>query len=290
MNAEVKQLSAEWFAQRLGKITGSRVGAILGLNPYAKPESVLRDMVREYHGADPEFTGNADTERGQRHEKDAVEVLEIEEGVLIIEAPFVVHPTYDWLGASPDGYGSDGGLIECKCPRTIKSLDQVPHYVAQMQLQMHCTDTPHCWFVQWTADGSQIDKVMRDPHWIDDNLEALWAFHALYLETIASEALSKPHLEPLVKDMELDVEWVLMAEKLAEANAVMDAAKAEADKLKAWFIEYSEGQKSSGAGVTVYPTTRKTTDYKRLMKDYQVESVDAYQKETTSWSVRLNRN
>ena len=46
-----KQRSKEWFAKRIGRVTGSNVGAILGLNPYKTADDVLREMVRAYHGA-----------------------------------------------------------------------------------------------------------------------------------------------------------------------------------------------------------------------------------------------
>ena len=39
-------------------LTASSVGAALGLSPWQKPKDVLRRMVRDYYGAEPEFTGN----------------------------------------------------------------------------------------------------------------------------------------------------------------------------------------------------------------------------------------
>mgnify|MGYP000621318025 CR=1 FL=1 len=51
MNQVVKapqQLSEEWFAGRIGMVTGSRYGAVLGLSPFAKAKDVMREMVREH--------------------------------------------------------------------------------------------------------------------------------------------------------------------------------------------------------------------------------------------------
>jgi len=60
----MEQRSNEWFAARKGRITGSAVGAILGLNPWAGRNDVMRRMVREYHNQPSEFTGNSATQWG----------------------------------------------------------------------------------------------------------------------------------------------------------------------------------------------------------------------------------
>ena len=52
------QRTPAWYAARKGRVTGSSVGSILGLNPWATSDDVMRRMVREYHGAESEFKGN----------------------------------------------------------------------------------------------------------------------------------------------------------------------------------------------------------------------------------------
>ena len=51
----MEQRSTEWFAARKGRVTGSSVGAILGLSPFMSPDDVMRRMVRERNGAASEF-------------------------------------------------------------------------------------------------------------------------------------------------------------------------------------------------------------------------------------------
>lgn len=68
----VAQKSAAWHESRKMRITGSRVGAILGLSPWQKPDAVLREMVREHHGAEREFSGNIATEHGQNQDRKSV--------------------------------------------------------------------------------------------------------------------------------------------------------------------------------------------------------------------------
>ena len=62
----MEQRTPEWYEARKGRITASSVGAILGLSPHAKPDDVMRRMIREYQGLEPEFTGNTATEYGDR--------------------------------------------------------------------------------------------------------------------------------------------------------------------------------------------------------------------------------
>jgi predicted phage-related endonuclease len=68
-------------SRRVGRITASSAGAILGMAPYQKPADVMRRMVREYHGAEPEFTGNPATEYGNFHEAGAIRELEMIHGI-----------------------------------------------------------------------------------------------------------------------------------------------------------------------------------------------------------------
>jgi predicted phage-related endonuclease len=68
----MEQRSAEWHAARVGKITASRVGAILGNSPYKTRDDVMREMVREALGAELEFTGNVATEYGTANEINAM--------------------------------------------------------------------------------------------------------------------------------------------------------------------------------------------------------------------------
>ena len=63
-----EQRSPAWFEKRKGRVTGSIVGAILGLSPYMTRADAMRSMVRAAIGAPSEFTGNVATEYGTMHE------------------------------------------------------------------------------------------------------------------------------------------------------------------------------------------------------------------------------
>jgi putative phage-type endonuclease len=199
----MEQRSAEWFSARKGRVTGSAVGAILGLNPYMTADDVLRRMVREYHGAESEFTGNAATEYGTFHEAGAVFEYQLETGQSVTECGFFADE--DWLGASPDGLVGVMGLIEIKCPFSqrdkvppeLKTAAEQPHYYAQMQIEMLCADREWCDFFQWSPNGTKLETVTRDESWIATHLPELKAFHARYL----SELGNKAHLEPRRREL-----------------------------------------------------------------------------------------
>jgi putative phage-type endonuclease len=152
----------------------------------------MRRMVRAHRGLPSEFVGNIATMWGTNHEEEAREAFEYDQGIQVEPASFVVHPTLDWLGASPDGYVRDYALLEIKCPfglrdkpkpAPFKSINIQPHYYAQMQIQMYCTDRISCYFFQWTPYDQKLEIVDYDPKWIEENLPKLEAFYEEFLET-----------------------------------------------------------------------------------------------------------
>ena len=225
------QRSPEWFQARVGRVTGSSVGAILGLSPYQTRADVLRAMVRAYHGAPSEFTGNVATAWGTAMEPQARADYEMDTTQGVKEAGFVTFE--DWLGASPDGYIGRNGLVEFKCPYGIrnesptkfKTLHDQPHYNAQIQVQLFVTNRQWCHFYQWTPYGSDFLVCRRDNDWLATNIPALRQFHAEYL----SELDNEDHLAPLRVTVDTPEAHKLVAEydQLAEAIGLAEERKKE---------------------------------------------------------------
>lgn len=193
-----KQRSAEWFEKRKGRVTGSAVGAILGMNPWMTQDDVMRRMVREYHGAESEFQGNAATAYGQAHEDQAIFDYQLETGLDVQECGFFEYG--DWLGASPDGLVGKNAVIEVKCPYSLrnggeyKTAGMQAHYYAQMQIEMLCTGRTVCHFWQWSpVQAPLLEIVPMDSEWLEASLPELRAFHERYLQEIKNPA---KHLEP----------------------------------------------------------------------------------------------
>lgn len=204
-----QQHTPQWHKERIGRITGSRIGAILGLSPWQKPADILRAMVREYHGAESEFTGNPATLHGTANEQRALLAFMRETGLSVEQCGFF--PYGDRMGASPDGLTSDGGVLELKVPYGLrnggdfKPLADQPHYSAQVQMEMLATGRKHAYFAQYVApkgdplahdyvpEQIKIERVEADPAWIDTHLPAINEFYQWYL----AELDNPEHLEPL---------------------------------------------------------------------------------------------
>jgi putative phage-type endonuclease len=214
---EVKapQKSIEWFNARKSRITGSIAGAVLGLNPFMTAADAMRTMVREYHGAEREFTGNVATEWGTFNEDGAAYEFQLLTGLDVEECGFFEYG--DWLGASPDGLIEDHAVIEIKCPFGIASKpnpvfknikEEMPHYYAQIQLEMLCANKTLCYFFQWTPHGHDLQEYRIDHFWGSENLPKLRAFHDLFLKEISN----KDHLEPKLPDIKKKAALDLVAE------------------------------------------------------------------------------
>lgn len=193
--------------KRKGRVTGSNVGAILGVDPNRTRDDVMRGMVREYHGAEKEideFAENTIFAYGKFHEDGARAEFEMETGLTAHGCGFFIHPEYDWLGATPDGLIGDDAVFECKCPWGLrdkpahvefKSVDDLPHYYAQMQIEMACSSRAEAHFYQWAPNGSEPVKVIYSQEWFAENLPVLEIFYNDYLRERELPAATK-HLEP----------------------------------------------------------------------------------------------
>ena len=110
MTEEIRdQGSPHWFKSRIGLVTGSNVGAILGCDPFREPDDVMRQMVRSYHGAESEFTGNVATEYGTFHEAGARIDYQLWSGRIVDSCGFFI------LDSSPQWLGTAGARAKHTC-------------------------------------------------------------------------------------------------------------------------------------------------------------------------------
>ena len=154
------QGSPEWFAQRLGKVTASRLTDVLAKiksGEAASRANYRAELVAERltgKSIDGGFTSPA-MKWGTECEPLARSSYEAETGRMVVETGMIVHPTIPMAGASPDGLLGSDGLLEIKCPETKAHINtllagEVPsQYIAQMQWQMSCTDRKWCDFVSF---------------------------------------------------------------------------------------------------------------------------------------------
>lgn len=155
----IEQGTAEWFAQRVGKLTASRMADVLATaksGPSASRKNYLAQLVAERMTGQPAETfSNAAMAWGNEHEPLARAEYEIITNRSVEQIAFVDHPEIEWCGASPDGLVPDYGLVEIKCPNTATHIEYllagVPpaKYKPQMLLQLACTGMAWCDFVSY---------------------------------------------------------------------------------------------------------------------------------------------
>lgn len=158
---ETMQRSVAWYEQRVGKLTASNLGAVLGLNKLSRKQAMQRALGKDT------FTGNEATQWGQDNEMNGI----VDYSVLtenVVEATGLhVHPMYSWLAGSPDGLVGDVGMIEVKCPfyRKNKLHDTIPlHYYVQMNALLEITGRQWCDYICWSPCGMRVYRVHRDSY------------------------------------------------------------------------------------------------------------------------------
>jgi putative phage-type endonuclease len=248
----MEQRSPEWFAARKGRVTGSAIGAILGLDPNRTREEVLREMVRTYHAAPREFQGNIATQWGVTHEPEAMQDFEHATGAEVQRASFCIHDTIPWLGASPDGFVGDDALLEIKCPFGLrdkpapvpfKTAKEQPHYYAQMQVQMYVTYRSACFFWQWTPNDSKLETVEYDGDYIAEIFPQLQDF---YNEFLAAIDAPEAYLEEPRKVIDTPRALQMLAE-YDDLTTAIEQAEARKKELLAEIVKMA-GEKNAVFG------------------------------------------
>ena len=177
----IEQRTDEWFAQRLGKVTASRVGDVIAktkTGPSASRDNYATQLVLErLTNAKGEFFTNAAMQWGTETEPMARQAYELKRDVFVDEVGFIDHPTIDMSGASPDGLVDKTGLVEIKCPESKTHMEYLmsgkppAKYIPQMMWQMACTGREWCDFVSFdprfpTNLQILVVKVEYDPTYV----------------------------------------------------------------------------------------------------------------------------
>lgn len=127
---DVDQNSPEWLKLRLGRPTASNFAKIV-TPAQLKPSSSLVPYAHQLaaetysNGLLDAWGGNADTERGNYLEEEAVNAYEIINGLTTEKVGFVTDDQ-GLYGCSPDRLVGDDGLLEIKC---LNARDHVGYLV-----------------------------------------------------------------------------------------------------------------------------------------------------------------
>lgn len=201
----MEQRTDDWFAARLGKVTGSRVSDVIAKTKTGYSTSranyLAQLAIERMTGQQTESYSNAAMEWGTTQEPFARNAYETLTGNLVEEVGFVIHPEIDMSGASPDGLVGGNGLIEIKCPNSATHIEYIRNekapakYLPQMAFQMACTGREWCDFMSYDPrmpDGLQIFLVRyhRDDEYIKEIESEIVKFLG-EVDTTVAELLAK---------------------------------------------------------------------------------------------------
>lgn len=196
-----QQGTEEWLSARRGRITASRMSAIMAKGRNGAPSTTraacMGELIAEYlTGRSADTYTNADMQRGTDLEPSARAAYEVATGQMVREVGLVLHPKNERFGASPDGVVGDDGLLEIKCPRThvhiAYTLSGKPpaEYLPQMAWQAACCGRKWVDFASYDPNMPErlqlfVVRYVPDPAYITELEQEAEAFLAEMMAKIA---------------------------------------------------------------------------------------------------------
>ena len=177
MNDFAPQGSPEWFAERLGKVTASRIADVVAKTRTgygATRANYMAELITERLTGQTAPAYENDAMRwGSEQEGPARSTYAFLNDVTVEAAGFVPHPLIADCGCSPDGYVGALGLIEIKAPNTATHIETLltdavaDKYVKQTQWQMACTGRDWCDFMSFDprlppSMSTWVKRIHRD--------------------------------------------------------------------------------------------------------------------------------
>lgn len=215
------QQTDQWHEHRLGRITASRMKDLMAYSSQEKRRGTpLKARIDYAWELMAERTTRIEQKNrpptpamqwGIEQEPFALEMFEKSCNVFLMPVGFVLHPRFDFAGASPDSVTEDA-IVEVKCPESTTYLkwrlaDGVPEeHRDQMYWQMACTGRKKGIFIGYDPrqqDGKRI--FFRDLLWNEQRIEELEA-EAAKCDAEIEEMLKRggfPPTEWLIEDGEL---------------------------------------------------------------------------------------
>lgn len=172
---EAEQRSPEWFAARLGRVTGSKASCVLmGDKTAGRADYVLQLALERLTGI-AEEPGYVSAEMQRGVDKEPLARMQAEAGgVLIRETGFLSHNTL-MIGASLDGDSDDFRTIwEFKCPKStthVKYLKSAGTLLAS-DYQAQVTHNVFVTGAERVIVGSFDDRLPAGLDWVQKEMRA----------------------------------------------------------------------------------------------------------------------
>ncbi|KAL4100677.1 hypothetical protein QTP88_020948 [Uroleucon formosanum] len=161
-----------WHKERRIRLTASNFGTTCKLRPAMSRANTIKSMLYKT------FCGNEHTIYGIECEPFAKTEFQKLTGLKIQESGLFIYERLPFLAASPDGLLYDNGIVEIKCPSTIKQLTpkeaigtgklkfatidnqgnlqfkKSDKYYFQVMGQLQITQRLFCYFIIWSPKGN----------------------------------------------------------------------------------------------------------------------------------------
>ncbi len=195
------QGSGAWLNQRVGCLTASRIADAMAMLKSGKPSEsrnkLLIEILAERMTGDaaPHFVNDA-MRWGIEQEPNAKSAYEAASGNLLDACGFVLHPTIEHFGASPDAFLDSDHVVEFKCPTSTTHVGWLlagvmpEQHKPQVLAQLACTQRTRAVFVsfdprmpakrqlfikEWTPDPAEIAAVEGAARQFLAELDAMFA-------------------------------------------------------------------------------------------------------------------
>ena len=179
------QGSSAWLSARCGHLTASRMADAMAILKSGKPSEARNKLMIEILAermtgdAMPHYVNDA-MRWGAETELLAKEAYQTASGNLLDACGFILHPSIEHFGASPDAFLDADAVVEFKCPTTTTHIGWllagvVPEqHKPQILAQLACTERAHAIFVsfdprmpaarqlfikEWTPTLAEIEAV-----------------------------------------------------------------------------------------------------------------------------------
>ena len=175
---DVEQRSDEWYALRLGRLTGSWASdmqATIKKGEAAGRRNLRIRLVLEQLTGTSQENGyeSADMRRGRELEEEALLAYEALTGLIVRRVGFVSHDSL-MAGASPDGFVGDVGTVEAKCPKSATHLDYLRarrppgEYYWQCVHGLWVSEREWCDFVSYDPRFPEAQRLLLSRIYLDD--------------------------------------------------------------------------------------------------------------------------
>lgn len=163
-----KSLTPEWFQSRRGRLTASKRAGIIYDRKGTQWEK-MADEIREE--INPEWSHREfdvpAMQWGRDHEREALDAIERRLGSRLTEPGLILHPDFDYVGATPDGFTGTDITIQVKCPfnpknhmKTVIDNQISREYYMQVQWESWVSGRPVIFFASYDPRQPRVTQLV----------------------------------------------------------------------------------------------------------------------------------